>query len=152
MVRYLLIAISLGNLGFGAWMMVDPSGVIEWMMRIQESDPYTGAFSPASLGEFRAYSGLIMMLGVVTLRALWNPIYAAWLQPLAWCFLGISLARMSSLILDGEFSRYTFVTGLVEATVAFLLGVHAQRMQQELEQEELEDFEEMDEEYEEDTA
>ena len=146
MVRYLLVAISLVNIGSGAWMMFDPYWVIEWVLNFQGSEPYTGTLEPASLGEFRALSGLVTMLGVVTLRALWSPNYASWLQPLAWCFLGISLARLSSLILDG-FSIYTLVGGILEATVAFLLGVHSQRMQQKMDEEdEDEDFE--DEEYE----
>ena len=151
MVRYLLIVFACANIGFGAWMMFDPYGVLNWMLEFQGSDRYQGTLQPASLGEFRALSGLVTMLGVITLRALWTPIYSSWLQPLAWCFLGVSLARLSSLFIDGSFSIYTFVAGLVEATFAFLLGIHSQRMQRELDEEEI-DEEEYDEEYEEEAA
>lgn len=152
MVRTLLIVFGLINIGFGAWMMFDPYGVINWILQQQGSDLYEGTFQPASLGEFRAISGLITMLGALTLRALWNPVYASWLQPLAWCFLGVSMARLSSLLIDGPFSIYTFVAGLTEATFAFLLGVHSQRLQRELDQEEIDDEEYDEEEFEEETA
>ncbi|MGE4632099.1 MAG: hypothetical protein AAEJ47_03595, partial [Planctomycetota bacterium] len=77
----------------------------------------------------------------------------AWLQPLAWCFLGTSLARLSSLLIDGGFSQYTFAMGLLEATTAWLLGIHSQRQLLALEEEEDEEDEEYDDEdYEEEPA
>lgn len=152
MIRNLLAVIAIFNIGFGIWMMADPVGVIAWMLEIQGSGAYEGELSLASLGEFRALSGLITMLGVVTLRALWSPEFASWLQPLAWCFLGISLARFSSLLMDGGFSQYTFAMGSLEAATAWLLGVHCQRMQRELNEAEIDDDEYDEEEIEEETV
>ena len=148
MVRNLLAVIAVLNIGGGLWMMVDPPGVIEWFLQVQESGAYDGELSRATLGEFRALSGLIVMLGVVVLRALWSLEFAAWLQPLAWCFLGISLARLSSLLLDGV-SPYTFGMGLLEAATAWLLGIHSQRQLLALEEEDDEEYD--DEEDEEDS-
>jgi len=89
--------------------------------------------------------GLVTMLGVVTVRALWNPIYATWLQPLAWCYLGTALARASSLLLDGgSFSRYTIICVAIEGSTALLLGIHCQRLLREQEQEQLEDEEDLE--------
>ena len=150
MVRHLLLLVALFNIGFGVWVMIEPRMVIDQMLEWQGSGPYLGELTPATLGEMRAWlGGLITMLGVVTLRALWNPRYASWLQPLAWCYLGTSLARASSLILDsGSFSRYTLLCASVEGATALLLGVHAQRMERQAEELD-EDYDE-DEEYEED--
>ena len=153
MIRNLLAVIAVINIGGGLWMMVDPPGVIEWFLQVQGSGAYDGELSLATLGEFRALSGLIIMLGVVVLRALWSLEFAAWLQPLAWCFLGTSLARLSSLLIDGGFSQYTFAMGLLEAITAWLLGIHSQRQLLALEEEEDEEDEEYDDEdYEEEPA
>ncbi len=149
MIRNLLAVIAVINIGGGVWMLVDPQGVISWVLEVQGSGAYEGELSLASLGELRAVSGLITMLGVVILRALWSLEFAAWLQPLAWCFLGISLARLSSLLLEGGFSPYTFGMGLIEATTAWLLGIHSQRQLLALEEEDDEEYD--DEEDEEDS-
>jgi hypothetical protein len=150
LIRHLLLLIALGNIGFGIWVMIEPRMVIDQMLEWQGSEPYSGVLSSASLGEMRALmGGLVAMLGVVTLRALWNPAYAAWLQPMAWCYLGTALARGSSLFLDGgSYSRYTIISAAIEGGTALLLGVHSQRMLREAEQEFEEDDEEYDEEYE----
>jgi hypothetical protein len=148
-IRNLLAVIAVINIGGGVWMLVDPQGVISWVLEVQGSGAYEGELSLASLGELRAVSGLITMLGVVILRALWSLEFASWLQPLAWCFLGISLARLSSLLLEGGFSTYTFAMGLIEATTAWLLGIHSQRQLLALEEEDDEEYD--DEEYEEDS-
>jgi len=147
-IRNVLTLVSLFNIGFGIWVLIEPRFVIDQLLYWQGSDPYGGNLTPGSFGEMRAmFGGLVLMFGVVTLRALWNPAYAAWLQPLAWCLLGSALARASSLILDGG-SRYTFIAATLEATTALLLGVHSQRMLREAEQEYDEDDEEYDDEYE----
>ncbi len=146
MIRQLLAIISVFNIGFGLWAMFDPLHAMEWMLNWQNSaTPDGGAIQPATIGEFRAiFGGLILALGMVTLRCLWSPSYAAWLQPLAWCYLGLALARLSSLLLDG-ISNYTMICASVEVAAAWMLGVHAQRMQafaeeEELEEEELEEY------------
>ena len=145
MIRHLLLLVALGNIGFGAWVMIEPRMVFDQMLEWQGSEPYSGELSAASLGEIRALlGGLVTMLGVVTVRALWNPIYATWLQPLAWCYLGTALARASSLLLDGNsFARYTIICVAIEGSTALLLGVHCQRLLREQDEEDLEDSEEM---------
>ena len=129
--------------------MIDPVQVMLWMLEMQNSAvPPVDAIQPATKGEFRAVlGGLVMTLGLVTLRCLWSPIYAAWLQPLAWCFLGLALGRFSSLLLDG-ISNYTIVAASAEVATSWMLGVHAQRLLtgQEHEDEELEE-EEFEEEF-----
>ena len=74
MIRHLLLLVALGNIGFGVWVMIEPRMVIDQMLEWQGSEPYSGVLSAASLGEMRALmGGLVTMLGVVTVRALWNP-------------------------------------------------------------------------------
>lgn len=151
MIVIFLTLVSIFNVGFGLWVMLDPVQVMEMMLIWQTPGnpvlPDPEAIQPATIGEFRALlGGLIMSLGLVTLRCLWSPSYAVWLQPLAWCFLGLALARFSSLMLDG-ISTYTIVAATVEVATAWTLGVHAQRMQSgtadledEFEEEEVEDY------------
>lgn len=150
MIVIFLTLISIFNVGFGLWVMLDPVQVMEMMLTWQSPDPVqlsSDMVQPATIGEFRALlGGLILSLGLVTLRCLWSPSYAVWLQPLAWCFLGLALARFSSLMLDG-ISTYTIVAASIEVVTAWALGVHAQRllsggvdMEEELEEEEVEDY------------
>ena len=150
MIVIFLTLISIFNVGFGLWVMLDPVQVMEMMLTWQSPDPVqlsSDMVQPATIGEFRALlGGLILSLGLVTLRCLWSPSYAIWLQPLAWCFLGLALARFSSLMLDG-ISTYTIVAASIEVVTAWALGVHAQRllsggveMEEELEEEEVEDY------------
>ena len=119
--------------------MIDPVTVMEWMLEMQNSAlPDRGEIQPATLGEFRALlGGLVLALGLVTLRSLWSPAYAQWMQPLAWCFLGLALARFSSLLLDGV-SNYTIIAASAEVVTAWMLGVHAQRLQSSGEQDDIE--------------
>ena len=151
MIVIFLTLISIFNVGFGLWVMLDPVQVMEMMLTWQTPEnpllPDREAIQPATIGEFRALlGGLILSLGLVTLRCLWSPSYAIWLQPLAWCFLGLALARFSSLMIDGV-STYTIVVASIEVVTAWALGVHAQRllsggveMEEELEEEEVEDY------------
>ena len=150
MIVIFLTLISIFNVGFGLWVMLDPVQVMEMMLTWQSPDPVqlsSDMVQPATIGEFRALlGGLILSLGLVTLRCLWSPAYAIWLQPLAWCFLGLALARFSSLMLDG-ISTYTIVAASIEVVTAWALGVHAQRllsggveMEEEFEEEEVEDY------------
>ena len=148
MVVIFLAGISIFNVAFGLWVMVDPIAVMAWMLEMQNSSiPNRGEIQPATLGEFRALlGGLVLALGLVTLRSLWSPSYAAWLQPLAWCFLGLVLARFSSLLIDGV-SNYTIIAASAEVATAWMLGVHAQRLQSNDEQPDLDLTEEELEEY-----
>jgi hypothetical protein len=151
MIIIFLTLVSLFNVGFGLWVMLDPVQVMEMMLTWQTPGtavlPDRDLIQPATIGEFRALlGGLILALGLVTLRCLRSPEYAIWLQPLAWVFLGLALARFSSLMLDG-ISTYTIVAASIEVATAWALGVQAQRLQsmgelpeEEFEEEELEEY------------
>ncbi|NCF55168.1 MAG: DUF4345 domain-containing protein [Planctomycetia bacterium] len=131
MIVLFLTIISVFNVGFGVWALVNPPQVMEMMLEWQGSlSTSLDGVLPATTGEFRAvFGGMFLMLGLTTLRALWSPRYAEWLQPLAWIFLGLALARFSSLIVEG-FATYTIVAGTIEVATAWMLGVHAQRLLQ----------------------
>jgi len=134
MVLILLVINSVAMIVWGAWVIISPESHALWLLDLAEVDltDVEEGFSssyPAMVGYYRAiFGGLILTLGVTTLSALWSYERASWLQPLAWCFLGIGLARLSGPILIDEFNLFILGEGAGECLIALLLGIHAQRL------------------------
>jgi len=134
MVLILLVIVSVAEIAWGVWATFSPESQILWLLDFQGVDisDLEAGFSatyPEALSDYRALlGGLTLMLGVTTLAALWSFERASWLQPLAWCFLGIGLARLSGMLLGDAYSTYALANGVGECLISLLLGIHAQRL------------------------
>jgi hypothetical protein len=70
-IRNVLTLVSLFNIGFGIWVLIEPRFVIDQLLYWQGSDPYGGNLTPGSFGEMRAmFGGLVLMFGVMAMMVI----------------------------------------------------------------------------------
>jgi hypothetical protein len=114
MIRAAISIVAAINLLFGIVAMIQPARVAGWI-----GFELSGA---GATGEMRAvYGGLVAVVGILMLFAVWTNVGAPLLWPLALLFAGLVIGRIVSLAFDG-FAFYTFAATVFEILAAGLLA------------------------------